>query len=61
MLYEVITRIILGLVFFVMFAPIAPLLRILGKDPLHRELDDKTETYRVASEKLPRERMEKPF
>jgi hypothetical protein len=55
------TRIILGLVFFLMFAPIALLLRILGKDPMHRKHDDKAGTYRVASEKLPRERMEKPF
>jgi hypothetical protein len=55
------TRIILGLVFFIMFAPVALMLRILGKDPLHRKLDEKTETYRVASTKLPRERMEKPF
>jgi len=55
------TRIILGLVFFIMFAPIALLLRILGKDPLHRKLDDEAGTYRVISEKLPRERMEKPF
>ena len=55
------TRIILGLVFFVMFAPVALVLRILGKDPLHRKLDDEAGTYRVASTKLPRERMEKPF
>jgi hypothetical protein len=55
------TRIILGLVFFIMFAPIALVLRIFGKDPLHRKLDDEAGTYRVASNKLPRERMEKPF
>jgi hypothetical protein len=55
------TRIILGLVFFTMFAPVALVLRIFGKDPLHRKLDEKAETYRVASTKLPRERMEKPF
>ena len=55
------TRIILGLVFFIMFAPIALLLRILGKDPLQRKLNDEVRTYRVVSEKLPRERMEKPF
>jgi hypothetical protein len=55
------TRIILGLVFFIMFAPVALVLRIFGKDPLHRKLDEKAGTYRVASAKLPRERMEKPF
>ena len=55
------TRIILGLVFFVMFAPVALMLRIFGKDPLQRRLDDEAGSYRVQSEKLPRERMEKPF
>jgi len=55
------TRIILGVVFFVLFAPVALLLRILGKDPMHRQLDDEAQTYRVVSEKLSRERMEKPF
>ena len=55
------TRIILGLVFFVMFAPIALLLRLLGRDPLHRKPDEAAGTYRVTSEKLPRERLEKPF
>lgn len=55
------TRIILGVVFFVLFAPIALLLRLLGKDPLKRRLDRETGSYRVRSEKLPRERLEKPF
>jgi Saxitoxin biosynthesis operon protein SxtJ len=55
------TRIILGVVFFVLFAPVALFLRILGKDPLHRALDGEAQTYRVISEKLSRERMEKPF
>jgi len=55
------TRIILGLVFFILFAPIALLLRLFGKDPLQRGLDHEAESYRVPSEKLPRERLEKPF
>jgi hypothetical protein len=55
------TRIILGIVFFTIFAPVALLLRLLGKDPMHRRLDATTTTYRVKSEKPPRERMERPF
>ncbi|MGD8312153.1 MAG: SxtJ family membrane protein [Gammaproteobacteria bacterium] len=55
------TRLILGLVFFVLFAPVALLLRLLGKDPLQRRLEGDKTTYRVPSEKLPRERLEKPF
>ncbi len=55
------TRIILGVVFFLVFAPVALCLRLLGKDPMQRRLDAQTSTYRVNSEKPPRERMERPF
>lgn len=55
------TRIILGVVFFAIFAPVALILKVLGKDPLRRTLDSEVGTYRVPSEKLERERMEKPF
>jgi len=55
------TRIILGVVFFIIFAPVALLMRLFGKDPMHRRLDETASTYRINSEKLPRERMERPF
>ena len=55
------TRLILGLVFFVMFAPLALLFRLFGKDPMHRKLDSAMKSYRVPSEAPPRERLEKPF
>jgi len=55
------TRIILGLVFFFIFAPVALVLRILGKDALKRRLDTSATSYRIASEQLPRDRMERPY
>ena len=55
------TRIILGVVFFIIFAPVALLMRLFGNDPMHRRLDETASTYRINSEKLPRERMERPF
>jgi len=55
------TRIILGVVFFIIFAPVALLMHLFGKDPMHRRLDETASTYRINSEKLPRERMERPF
>jgi hypothetical protein len=55
------TRLILGLVFFVMFAPLALLFRLLGRDPMARRFDATAGSYRQPSEHLPRERMEKPF
>lgn len=55
------TRIILGIIFFIMFAPIALLFRIFGRDPMERKLDSSMSSYRKPSHHLPRERMEKPF
>lgn len=55
------TRIILGVVFFIIFAPVALLMHLFGNDPMHRRLDETASTYRINSEKLPRERMERPF
>ena len=55
------TRLILGLVFFVLFAPIALLFRVIGRDAMDRKLDGSVTTYRKPSHHLPRERMEKPF
>ena len=55
------TRIILGVIFFALFAPVALLMRLFGRDAMHRRLDATATTYRINSEKLPRERMERPF
>jgi hypothetical protein len=55
------TRIILGLVFFFIFAPVALVLRILGKDALKQRLDASATSYRITSEHLPRDRMERPY
>jgi len=55
------SRIILGILFFLMFAPVALVLRLLGKDMLKQRLDASATTYRIASEQLPRDRMERPY
>jgi hypothetical protein len=55
------TRIILGLVFFLIFAPVALFFRLLGKDILKQRLDASATSYRIASEQPPRDRMEKPY
>ena len=54
------TRLILGLVFFVLFAPLALLFKVFGRDPMDRKLDD-SPSYRKPSHHLPRDRMEKPY
>lgn len=55
------TRLILGIIFYIIFTPVAFLLKLLGKDPMHRKLDAKIQSYRVESKSSPREHMEKPF
>ena len=55
------TRLILGLVFYSMFTPVAVILKLLGKDSMRRKPDRQLKTYRVASKSSPREQMEKPF
>ena len=55
------TRIILGIVFFLIFMPVALIFRLSGRDPMERKLDSSTASYRHPSEHLPPERMEKPF
>ena len=55
------TRIILAVIFFALFTPVALLLRLMRRDPMHRQLDRSASTYRQASTDLPRDRMERPF
>lgn len=55
------TPIILGLVFFVVFAPIAFVMRIAGRDRLSKKPDDDVESYRVESTVQPNHKMEKPY
>jgi hypothetical protein len=55
------TRIILGIVFFLIFMPVALGFRLFGRDPMERKLDASVASYRHPSEHLPPERMEKPF
>jgi Saxitoxin biosynthesis operon protein SxtJ len=55
------TPLLLGIVFFVMIAPIAMVRRLMGKDSMHRTLDPNQDSYRVQSTKSPREKLERPF
>ena len=55
------TRIILGLLFYVMVLPMGLILRLFGKDPMARKQDASASSYRIKSVREPRERLEKPF
>ena len=55
------TRLILGLVFYGMFLPVGLILRILGKDPMQRQLADSISSYRVQSQNESRDNVERPY
>jgi len=55
------SRIILSVVFFLIFTPIAAVMRLFGSDPLSLRPKGSPASYRKQSEQPPRERMEKPY
>lgn len=61
LLNRITTPLILGIVFFLMFAPMALFMRLRGRDPMARKLDADTSSYRIPSKKISKENMEKPF
>ena len=55
------TRIILGILFFIVFFPAGILMRLLGKDPMRRKLDNTQDSYRIASPPLDKDHIERPY
>ena len=55
------SRIILGIMFYLLIFPIGLLLKIFGKDAMNRKLDANTDTYRRISKPRDRTHLEKPF
>jgi Kef-type K+ transport system membrane component KefB len=61
LLNRVTTPIILGILFFGVFLPVAIAIRLFGKDAMDRDILPEAKTYRITSQKSPKERMERPF
>ena len=55
------TRIILAIMFYLLFFPIAIIMKIFGKDPMYKKLDSELASYRKESIPQPKEHIEKPF
>jgi len=56
------TKIILTIIFFLVFTPVALLFKVLGKDPMNRQLRDKSlHSYWKESEKQSKDHMEKVY
>jgi hypothetical protein len=61
LLNRVTTPLIMGVIFFLLFTPVALIKRILGNDAMARKFDNSAASYRVVTKKAPKERMERPF
>jgi len=55
------TRIILGLLFYILFTPTSLILKALRVDAMQRKLDAGMKTYRVETKRQPPDHMERPF
>lgn len=55
------TRIILGIMFYLMFLPVGLILRLLGKDPMARRVDKSQASYRVSHAPRKKDHVERPY
>ncbi len=55
------TRIILGIIYYVLITPMGLVMRLMGKDPMHRTLTRETDTYRVVRVPRSRQHMKNQF
>jgi len=55
------TRIILSVVFYGLFTPYGLVMRLMGKDPLHRRFEPDAETYRIVCAPRPSSHMARQF
>ena len=61
LLGRITTPIVLGIAFYFVLTPTGLLMRLFANDPMRRKKHVDAETYRVASTKTDRERLERPF
>lgn len=60
-LNRIMTPLILSIVFYLVFTPMAIILKLLGKDAMRRDLDPTAETYRIDNRDTKLGDMERPF
>jgi hypothetical protein len=57
----IVTRVVLGFVYYVVILPTGLIMRLRGKDPMQRRTHTPDKTYRVESTSSEPEQMRKPF
>lgn len=60
-LNAVMSRLVLGIVFFCVVLPTGLVLKLRGQDPMQRKADANAVSYRVISKQTSKNNMEKPF
>ncbi|MDR4464500.1 MAG: SxtJ family membrane protein [Nitrospira sp.] len=55
------TRIILGIIYYLLITPMGVIMRLMGKDPMHRVLIQDVDTYRIVRPSRPRHHMRNQF
>jgi hypothetical protein len=55
------TRLILGVIFYLLFTPLGVCMRLRGKDPMRRTLSPEAESYRVVRQPRPYSHMRHQF
>ncbi len=55
------SRIILSVIYFILFTPMALVMKIMGKDPMQRSLQSDASSYRKPRQAYNPKSMEKPF
>lgn len=55
------TKIILGIIYYLLITPMGLVMRLMGKDPMHRALAQDTDTYRIVRSPRSRHHMRNQF
>jgi len=55
------TRLVMGIMFFLLVAPIGLLMRLFGKNTLSTKMSEEQTTYRVITKTRDKKHLEKPF
>jgi len=55
------TRIILGIIFFLLFTPVGFVMRLFGWDPMRRRTEQASDTYRLVRDPRPADHMKHQF
>lgn len=61
LLNAVMSRIILGIVFYAVVLPTGLIMKLKGNDPMKKKYDFDLDSYRINNESVDKNRMEKPF